>query len=176
MMNLRVDVLAILAILPILARPAPAGAHELVAQTPPATLPLRVAVQTEAAFGVGPGEFYNHLAGARLDLQFSPRVSLGGYLGYANLKGKDGRAHDLLPYAQVEYLLGNPGSAVRIPFRFASGYLPRNGPMARLATGLAFRLTPTVDVVTELFAPTFWVTGDQMLLSMSLSLELAVRL
>jgi hypothetical protein len=137
---------------------------------------VRVAVQTESAAGVGPGSFYNHLVGLRLDFEFSPRVRFGGYLGYANLKGKDGRAHDLLPYGQVEYLAGRSGATVRIPFRFASGYLPRNGPIVRASTGLAFALGPNVDLVTELLAPMVWVTGDQMLLSMNFSLELAFRL
>ena len=154
---------------PGLQAPAPAATAP-----PPARLPMRLALQTEAAVGVFPGDFYNHLAGVRLDLLFSPHVSFGGYLGYANLKGKDGRAHDLLPYAQVEYMLGPPGG-VRIPMRFASGYLPRNGPIARLATGFAFAATPTVDLVTELLAPMIWVTGDQMVLSMNLSAEIAWR-
>jgi hypothetical protein len=140
----------------------------------PARIPMRLALQTEAAVGVFPGDFYNHLAGVRLDLVFSPHVSFGGYLGYANLKGKDGRASDFLPYVQVEYLAGPPGG-VRIPLRFATGYLPRNGPVARLATGFAFAVTPTVDVVTELLAPMIWVTGDQMVLSMNLSAEIAWR-
>ena len=140
----------------------------------PARLPMRLAVQTEGAVGVHPGDFYNHLVGVRLDLVFSPHVSFGGYLGYANLKGKDGRAHDVLPYAQVEYLIGRPGG-VRIPLRFASGYLPRNGPVARVATGFAFSVTPTVDLVTELLAPMVWVTGDQMVLSMNLAGEIAWR-
>ena len=45
-----------------------------------------------------------------------------------------------------------------------------------MATGFAFALTPRVDLVTELLAPMFWVTNDQMLLSMNVSLELAWRL
>ena len=142
--------------------------------SPTTRLPMRLALQTEGAIGVYPGDFYTHLVGVRLDLVFSPHVSFGGYIGYANLKGKDGRAHDVLPYAQVEYLAG-PLGPVRIPFRFASGYLPRNGPVARFSTGFAFRLTPAVDVVTELLAPMIWVTRDQMVLSMNLALELVYR-
>jgi hypothetical protein len=139
-------------------------------------IPIRVALQTEAAVGVVKGSFYNHLLGARVDLQFSSRVSFGGYLGYVNLKGKDGRAHSVLPTAQVEYLVGDPASRVRIPLRFASGYLPGNGPVVRAATGLAFALGPRVDLITELVAPMVWLTNNQMLMSMNLSLELAVRL
>ena len=137
-------------------------------------LPMRLALQTEGAIGVYPGDFYNHLVGVRLDLVFSPHVSFGGYIGYANLKGKEGRSHDVLPYAQVEYLTG-PLGPIRIPFRFASGYLPRNGPVARFSTGLAFRLTPSLDLVTELLAPMIWVTHDQMVLSMNVAVELAYR-
>jgi len=143
---------------------------------PVAQIPLRVAVQTEAAFGVVKGSFYNHLVGARVDLQFSPRVSFGGYLAYANLKGKDGRAHSALSCAQVEYMAGDPASRVRIPLRFGSGYLPGNGPVVRAATGLAFALGSKVDLITELVVPMVWLTNNQMLLSLNLSLELAFRL
>jgi hypothetical protein len=156
---------------------APTGLQAPAPPVPPPQrdrLPMRLALQTEGAVGIFPGDFYNHLAGVRLDLVFSPHVSFGGYLGYANLKGKDGRAHDFLPYVQVEYMVGPPGG-VRIPLRFASGYLPRNGPVARLATGFAFALTPTIDLVTELLAPMVWVTGDQMVLSMNLAAEIAWR-
>jgi len=167
--------------------PAAAQSAEALAAAPPSTaaaaatpavpsgrLPMRLALQTEGAVGVYPGDFYNHLLGVRLDLVFSPHVSFGGYLGYANLKGKDGRTHDLLPYVQVEYMAG-PLGGIRIPLRFASGYLPRNGPVARLSTGLAFALTPALDLVTELLAPMLWVTGDQMVLSMNLAAELVYR-
>ncbi|MEA2700416.1 MAG: hypothetical protein QOI66_4687 [Myxococcales bacterium] len=150
------------------------------AQTPPeppvaTTLPLRLALQTEAAFGVITGAFRNQLVGARLDLGFSPRVHFGGYLGYANLKGKDGRANSALTYAQLEYLAGDLDARVRYPIRFASGYLGGNGPVVRLTAGLAIALTPKLDLITELLAPTLWVTNNQLLLSMSLSLELALR-
>ena len=159
-----------------LAAPGALRAQEGGSQLEVVSMPFRLAVQTEAANGVATGSFYNQLAGARLDLLFSPHVSFGGYLGYVNLKGKGGRASNLLSYAEVEYRTGAPGDTVRIPFRFASGYLPRNGPVVRMATGFAFALTPRVDLVTELLAPMFWVTNDQMLLSMNVSLELAWRL
>jgi hypothetical protein len=139
-------------------------------------LPVRLALQTEAAFGVTPGEFRNHLLGARLDFEFSPRVSFGGYFGYANLKGKDDRVHNVLGYAQVEYLAGYAESWIRFPLRFASGYLPGNGPIARLAAGVALRLSPRAYLVAEPFAPTFWITREQMLLSMNLAIELLLRL
>jgi hypothetical protein len=139
-------------------------------------LPKRLALQTEGAIGLQPGPFYNHLVGARLDGSFSPHVSLGGYLGYANLKGKDGRAHAALTYAQVEYLFGDPGDTIRFPLRFASGYLFKNGPVVRAAGGLAFKLSPKVDLVTELLTPMVWLTNNQTLLSLDLSLEVLIRL
>ena len=141
---------------------------------PPERLPMRLALQTEGAIGLYPGDFYNHLVGARLDLVFSPHVSFGGYAGYANLKGKDGRVSDLLAYVQAEYAVGSPGG-IRIPIRFASGYLPHNGPVVRAAVGFAFPIAPTLDLVTELLAPMVWVTRDQMVLSMNLAAELAYR-
>ena len=164
----------------LLAAAAPAaaqsGAVQAAAPEPatPGRLPMRLAVQTEGAIGVYPGDFYNQLAGVRLDLVFSPHVSFGGYLGYVNLKGKEGRASNLLAYAQIEYLAG-PANQVRIPFRFASGYMPRNGPVMRLSTGFAFPLTPTVDLFTEVLAPMIWLTSDQMVLSMDLAAELVFR-
>jgi hypothetical protein len=142
----------------------------------PTRLPVRLAVQTETAFGVATGAFHNQLVGGRADLQFSPRVSFGGYLGYANLKGKDGRANSALSYAQVEYLAGDLTSAIRFPVRFASGYLGGNGPIVRMAAGLDFPLSRNIDLVTELFTPMLWLTNNQMLLSMNLSLELCFRL
>jgi hypothetical protein len=144
------------------------------ADEPP--LPKRLALQTEGAIGLTPGPFYNHLVGARLDGSFSPHISLGGYLGYANLKGKEGRAHGALTYAQVEYLFGDPGDTIRFPLRFASGYLFKNGPVVRAAGGLDFKLSPKIDLVTELLTPMVWITNKQTLLSLDLSLEVLIRL
>jgi len=152
----------------------PAAQAQVAPIAPPPRLPMRLALQTEAAIGVYPGDFYNHLVGGRFDLVFSPHVSFGGYLGYANLKGKEGRASNVLGYAQVEYLAGDP-HGVRVPLRFASGYMPRNGPVMRLSGGFAFPLTPTIDLVTEVLAPTIWLTGDQMVLSMDLAAEIVFR-
>jgi hypothetical protein len=143
-------------------------------ESPP--IPKRLALQTEGALGVASGPFYNHLAGARLDGTFSPRVSFGGYLGYANLKGKDGRAHAALTYAQVEYLFGDPAATIRFPLRFASGYLFKNGPVVRAAGGLDFRLSPRIDLVTEFLTPMVWLTNNQTLLSLDLSLEVLIHL
>ncbi len=170
-----VSLLALLSAADGAPEPAPATVQNAAPQpAEPPRLPMRLALQTEAAIGLYPGDFYNHLVGGRFDLVFSPHVSFGGYLGYANLKGKDGRASNLLAYVQAEYMAGAP-NGVRVPFRFASGYLPRNGPVMRLATGFTFPVSPTVDLVTELLAPMIWLTGDQMVVSMDLAAELIFR-
>jgi hypothetical protein len=163
--------------LPIAARAQtpPVAVAPVSAPEPEAVLPVRLALHLEGAAGVATGSFSNGLAGGRVDLRFSPHVSLGGYLGYANLKGKDGRAHAALTYAQLEYLARQPGDRVRIPARFASGYLGGNGPIVRVGTGLAISLTPNVDLVTEV-ASMVWFTNNQTLLSLDLALELAVTL
>jgi hypothetical protein len=163
-----------LALLASLACAAPRAARADEPASP--AIPKRLALQTEGAFGVATGPFQNLLLGARLDATFSPRVSLGGYLGYANLKGKDGRTHAALTYAQLEYLFGEPGATVRFPLRFASGYLFANGPVVRVAGGLDFVLTPKIDLVTELLTPMVWLTNNQTLLSLDLSLEVLIRL
>ena len=139
------------------------------------SIPLRLAAQVEVASGVATGSFHNELVGGRLDGRFSPRVSLGGYLAFATLKGMEGRAHAALTYAQVEYLAGDPTSWLRFPLRFATGYLAENGPVVRAATGLSFTVGRSVDLVAEL-APMVWLTNNQTLLSVNLALELAFRL
>jgi hypothetical protein len=138
---------------------------------------LRLAAQIESARGRSSGTFRNGLAGVRVDLLFAPRVSLGGYVGYANLKGKDDRAHAVLSYAQLEYLvpLAPHLMNLRVPLRFGTGYLSHNGAVLRASAGLAVSLTPRVDLVTELLTPMVWVTNDQTLFSTNVSLEIAAR-
>lgn len=145
---------------------------------PPTSEPglgARVAAHLESARGHTGSGFQNGMAGLRADLLFSPRVSLGGYLGVAGLKGKEGRTRAALGYAQLEYQvpLAPAFGNLRLPLRFGTGYLARNGAVVRASAGLAIRLHRRLDLVTELFAPMFWVTRDQTLFSTNLSLELA---
>jgi hypothetical protein len=136
----------------------------------PATQRFRLALQTEAAFGVATGSFYNHLAGARLDRRFSDEFSLGAYAGYANLKGKQGRAHNWLAYFMLEYRLAlSDGWA--LPFRMAPGYLPNNGPTARLSAGVSLEVADDIELVLEPIAPMLWITGDQAVLSLNVAVE-----
>ncbi len=142
----------------------------------PLAHPWRLAVQTESAFGVsGDAYFYNHLAGARLDHRFSETVSLGCYLGYVNLRGKQGRASNLLPYLMLE---ARPklGGDFGLPLRWAPGYLPKNGPFMRFSAGVSLAASDSVDIVADLLAPTLWLTHDETVVSMDVALELAFAL
>ena len=135
---------------------------------------LRYALQAEPAFGVTGGSFYNQLVGARIDYRFTEAIALGWYLGYANLKGKDGRAHDVLPYLNLEYRphLGEK-SPFGLPLGFATGYLPNNGPFLRLSAGVSYAMSPETDVVFAFFTPTFWVVHDRTVVSLGAAIELS---
>jgi hypothetical protein len=134
-------------------------------------------VQTEGAVGLTTPRFYNHLLGARYDHAVTPELALGGYLGYANLKGKEGRAHNVLPYFQLEYRLrGSRPEEVQFPLRFGSGYLPRNGPFLRLSAGLSFPVGQTTRLGLDLLAPTFWVVRDSTVVSANVAAELTFAL
>jgi len=141
--------------------------------TTTATFPsARLALRIEPAFGVSGGHFYNQLAGARVDARFTDEVALGAYLGYANLKGQEGRAHDVLPALELEYrpTLG-ASRAFGLPLRFATGYLPENGPVLRLSLGISYAVTPKFDLVLDAFTPTFWVIRDRTVVSLGAALE-----
>lgn len=165
---------------------APARADERPAPTAPpnvearpaaaAPLGLRLALQSDAAEGRATGDFRNQLLVLRLDLFFTPRASLGAALAAANLKGKQGRAGNLLPMVVVGYRspLGSSGRW-NVPLRFAMGYLPRNGPVARVSAGIAYALGARWEIGADLIAPMAWVTNDQMLLSMNFALEVSRR-
>ena len=154
--------------------PAPAAAPKAPSESTQRLGKWRLGLQTEGAIGIGGNEFYNHLAGGRLDYRATRRVAFGLYLGYANLKGKDGRAHNVLSYGQVEYAIPLGSGPLKVPLRYGIGYLPKNGPFMRTSAGLGFAVSDSVDIVLDLVAPTFWVTYDQTVVSMDLAAELAL--
>jgi hypothetical protein len=136
--------------------------------------PLALAVRGEIATGKEGGGFVNRLLGVGLGYEFAPAVHLTAQL-HVNLKGKDGRDHALMPTVQGEYRLAVDWGVVKsVPLRFASGYLPRNGPVVRASAGLLFPLSSKVDLVAELLSPMVWVTNDQTLFSMNVALELVI--
>lgn len=133
-----------------------------------------LAVSAEAAVGQT-SEFENQLLGARLSYRFEPRFRFGGYLGAVRLKGKEGAVHNVLPYASVEYrILLDGGWAV--PFRFGSGYLPKNGPFARLGPALAISLGGSTELIVDAFVPAYWLTQNRPELSLDFGAEIAIKL
>lgn len=136
-----------------------------------------LAAQTEAAFGAGSNNFYNHLLGARVDYRLSQEVFVGGYFGYANLRGREQRVSNALLYLQLEDRIAvSKGSRFAIPLRIALGYLPRNGPVLRLASGIFYALTPRVSLGAEVLAPTFWMIRDRVLFSLDFAVEIGLTL
>ena len=144
------------------ARPQPSLAHD-----------WRLALQTEPAFGVAQDFFYNHLLGARIDYRFDAATSLGLYIAYANLRGRDGRVGSVLSYVQLDHRIAIEGSALSIPLRLAGGYLARNGVVVRTASGIAWSIDEGLDLVFDLLTPVLWVTPERRLLSLDVGVEVA---
>jgi len=156
------------------ATPSSPDDHARGRDTKPGT---RLAVQTEGAFGLSDRFFYNHFAGARLDYAFTRDFALGAYVGYANLKGREGRTSNVLPYLQLEYALRFSRQApVFVPLRFGTGYLPKNGPFLRLAAGPTFELGGGVRLAFDLLAPTFVIVHDRTVVSLDVAAEVSFAL
>ena len=170
------------------AQPAPTAPRMVPVGRPPRILRRRrvdrrptrrfdLAVQLEGAIGTSNDHFFNFLGGARLGFRITNTVHLGLYLGYANLRGRDGRANNLLPLLQVENRIRlGTGSDITVPLRFGLGYLPFNGPVVRLAAGLNVPVSPRVELAFDLLAPTIWVLPGRTTISLNLSAELIFRL
>ncbi|MEM6533981.1 MAG: hypothetical protein AAF654_15290 [Myxococcota bacterium] len=137
---------------------------------------VNLAMSTESAIGTSDDAFYNHLAGMRFDYRVSRELLLGAYVGYANLRGRNGRVNNLLSYAQVEHRLRlSPRTRATLPLRFGIGYLPYNGPFIRLSAGVNLPLSDRVELGIDVLAPTFWVLSDRTAFSLNLGLELILR-
>ncbi len=147
------------------APPAPAA---------PADAGWCASVVSTSAFGLTHGKFFNQLAGARLDYRFTPRLALGAALSYANLEGKDRRAHQVLPELAGEYRLTFASPTVALPLRLSLGYLPKNGPAWRLGAGFDLALSRSVTLELLALEPMVWVTRDRAELSLNASVALGV--
>src|SRR4051794_13854342 len=95
---------------------APVAAAMVPAEAP-VVRPLRLALTSTSAFGVTHARFFNQLLGARLDYRFGSRFAFGGGLGYANLKGKDRRVHNVLPEVLSEYRVPLQKDNLGLPLR-----------------------------------------------------------
>lgn len=129
---------------------------------------------TEAAFGQSGAGFYNHLVALRIERELTPTAWLGGSLSYVNLKGKEGRVSNALPLVSLEWRPEIVGS-LGVPLQWSAGYLPKNGPVLRLASGLGLRASQGVDVRFEGGAM-WWSTHDDSVLSLDLGLALSFGL
>lgn len=124
--------------------PAPAPTAPTAPTAPPPAAPelrpIGLALQSTSAFGVTHGRFFNQLIGARLDYRVTSEFAFGGLLSYANLEGKERRAHNVLPELWLAYRVPLSGDDFGLPIHFAPGYLPKNGATLRIGAGLDFQL------------------------------------
>lgn len=161
------------------ATPAPPASDAATAPsaTNPVAPPLatRLAAFSTTAFGLSGGGFLNELAGARVELEHTPRFFIGFSLAYANLKGKDGRVSNALPEAMLGYRLP-VGRVVGVPFHIASGYLAKNGPTLRVGTGFDFRLGERARLELTLLEPMVWVTKERPESSLNAGLAFSAAL
>ena len=160
---------ALLPFLLLVTAPAPAPAPDDAVPHP-----LRLNLWSTSAFGVTHAKFFNQLAGARLDYRFTSRFAFGGSLAYANLKGKDGRVHNVLPEVSTEYRVPLQKEAYGMPLRFGLGFLPKNGPTMRLGAGLDFAFADRVSCEVVPFEAMVWLTRERPEVSLNASIALRV--
>jgi hypothetical protein len=151
--------------------PAPTAQAEPVSFTP-----WHLALGTRGAIGLTDPGFYNHMVGARIDRRFSPRLAIGVGLNYANLKGPGERVGNVLGEVQLDYRIPLDERTWQLPLRFTLGYLPNNGPTLGVATGIAVRVSDSVELVLDAVAPMFWISEDLTVTSMNFGLEVGVEL
>jgi len=126
------------------------------------------------ALGMPGLAFVNELVGARFELEYKLSFSFGASLAYANLKGKDGRVSNVLPEVWFGYY-APLGNSLGFPIRFAGGFLPKNGPTARLSYGLGFSFSEKVSLELALVEPMIWVARDRPELSFNLGASVLGR-
>ena len=160
---------ALLPLLLLATSPAPAPAAN-----DSAPHPLRVGLISTSAFGVTHAKFFNELLGARLDYRFTSRFAFGASLAYANLKGKDGRVHNVLPEVSTEYRVPLQKEAFGMPLRLGLGFLPKNGPTLRLGAGVDFAFSDAVSCEVIPLEPMVWLTRERPEVSLNASIALRV--
>lgn len=180
------------ALLPEAPAPAPEETRESTPDEPksdesgPETV-HRLWLATEGSIGLTSGinestttdrpTFYNQFVGPRFDYGFPNDFALGAFVGYANLKGKEGRAQNVLTYLELVYRTRvSKSSDFRIPLRLATGYLPKNGPFIRLAAGIDIPLGSSVHLALDIIAPALWVVRNRAVLSLDWGLALGYDL
>jgi hypothetical protein len=126
------------------------------------------------SFGTNEGSFTNGSIGARMEYAPARAFRVGVEVAYANLEASPDRAHSVMALLQFE-ARASLGEKWSVPARLALGHLASNGPVLRLASGIAFKLALRLEVVLEV-APTFFTTRDGVYPSIGPGLELGFRL
>lgn len=126
------------------------------------------------SFGTDEDGFLNATIGARIDYAATPVLRVGVEIAYASLEADPARAHSVLALAQFEARAAL-SEGVAVPVRIAAGHLASNGPVLRLAAGVAFELASRLEVVLEV-APTFFATEDGVYPAIGPGVELGFRL
>jgi hypothetical protein len=148
-------------------QPAPGAGADARAGAKADKIGKRAAGFATVALGLPGLAFVNELVGARFELELKRSFSFGASLAYANLKGKDGRVNNVLPEVWFGYY-APLGKSFGFPIRFAGGFLPKNGPTARLSYGLGFSFSETVSMELALVEPMIWIARDRPELSFNL--------
>lgn len=125
------------------------------------------------AFGTNEDGFMNATVGARIDYAATPVLKVGFEVAYANLEAEPQRAHSVLALFQFE-ARATLNDTWSVPARIGVGHLAANGPVLRLAAGLALKLASRLEVVLEV-APTFFTTEDGVYPAIGPGLELSFR-
>jgi hypothetical protein len=150
------------------------AASSVRAQTVPTANRFHFAQHDVVSFGTNEGGFTNATIGARIDYAVMPALRVGLEIAYANLEADPERAHSVLALAQLE-ARATLSERWSVPARIALGHLASNGPVLRLAGGIAFKLASRLEVVLEV-APTFFTTRDGVYPAIGPGLELSFRL
>jgi hypothetical protein len=143
------------------------------AQTAPAN-GFSFAQHDVVSFGTNEGGFTNASIGGRIDYAALPALRVGIEVAYANLEASPERAHSVLALLQFE-ARASLSETWSVPARIALGHLASNGPVLRLASGVAFKLASRLEVVLEV-APTFFTTRDGVYPSVGPGVELSFQL
>lgn len=114
-------------------------------------------LQTESSIGTTQGSFYNHFAGARVDVRLTRDFMIGAYFAYVNLDGRTQRQNNFYFQLDAEYRI-RPSATLdlTIPIRVGLGYLPYNGPVARVSAGLNYAFDENWEIGVDLLVPTFY--------------------
>ena len=82
---------------------------------------------------------------------------IGGYFAYVNLEGRVQRQNDFYFQLDGEFRIRpSAGIDLTIPLRVGVGYLPYNGPVARISAGLNYAFDANWEIGADLVVPTFY--------------------